>query len=121
MRKEGARVKKCASRRSFMKSALAAGVFPLLPGCFSHRGYIANSKVRLACCGVGGMGGVDVNSLFATGLCDIVAIPAKRRLSAMPRRMRCSPLFRGRDGKIITGCSCSAITAVDHDGKPCAA
>lgn len=67
-------MKQCASRRSFMKSALAAGVFPLLPGCFSHRGYIANSKVRLACCGVGGMGGVDVNSLFATGLCDIVAL-----------------------------------------------
>ena len=62
------------SRRSFMKSALAAGAFPLLPGCFSSKGYLANSKVRLACCGVGGMGGNDINSLFDTGLCDIVAL-----------------------------------------------
>ena len=57
-----------------MKSALAAGAFPLLPGCFSSKGYLANSKVRLACCGVGGMGGNDINSLFDTGLCDIVAL-----------------------------------------------
>lgn len=62
------------SRRSFMKSVLASGVFPLLPGCFSSRGYIANSKVRLACCGVGGMGGNDIEQFTATGLCDIVAL-----------------------------------------------
>ena len=62
------------SRRSFMKSALAAGAFPLLPGCFSSKGYLANSKVRVACCGIGGMGGEDVRQLFATGLCDIVAL-----------------------------------------------
>ena len=57
-----------------MKSALAAGAFPLLPGCFSSKGYLVNSKVRLACCGVGGMGGSDINSLFDTGLCDIAAL-----------------------------------------------
>ena len=62
------------SRRSFMKSALAAGAFPLLPGCFSSRGYLANSRVRLACCGIGGMGGNDIRQLYATGLCDIVAL-----------------------------------------------
>ena len=62
------------SRRSFMKSVLASGVFPLLPGCFSCKGYVANSKVRLACCGVGGMGGNDIEQFTATGLCDIVAL-----------------------------------------------
>ena len=65
---------KKVSRRSFMRGALAAGAFPLLPGCFSSKGYLANSKVRVACCGIGGMGGEDVRQLFATGLCDIVAL-----------------------------------------------
>ena len=65
---------KKVTRRSFMKSALAAGAFPLLPGCFSSKGYLANSKVRVACCGIGGMGGEDVRQLFSTGLCDIVAL-----------------------------------------------
>lgn len=62
------------SRRSFVKSALAAGAFPLLPGCFSSRGYVANSKVRLACCGAGGMGANDIKFMQETGLCDVVAI-----------------------------------------------
>ena len=67
-------MKKKLGRRSFLKSALAAGAFPLLPGCFSAKAYRANSKVRLACCGIGGMGGNDVRAFAETGLCDIVAL-----------------------------------------------
>lgn len=67
-------MKKKIGRRSFLKSALAAGAFPLLPGCFSAKAYRANSKVRLACCGIGGMGENDVRAFAETGLCDIVAL-----------------------------------------------
>lgn len=37
-------MKKKIGRRSFLKSALAAGTFPLLPGCFSAKAYRANEK-----------------------------------------------------------------------------
>ena len=87
---------RAASRRSFMKSALAAGAFPLLPGCFSSKGYVANSKVRLACCGVGGMGGGDIGYLHSTGLCDVVALcdvdlgakQTQKMLAAHPKAAR---------------------------------
>ena len=46
-------------RRQFLKSA-AAGAFPLLPGCFSHRGYAANEKVRMAFVGIGQQGWYDI-------------------------------------------------------------
>ena len=36
------------NRRSFISSMLAAGATPLMPGCFSAKGYKANGKVRLA-------------------------------------------------------------------------
>ena len=64
-----------ATRRSFMKVALAAGAFPFLPECLAAgRKWAPNELVRLACCGVGGMGGSDVNSFASTGLCEIVAL-----------------------------------------------
>ena len=41
------------NRRSFLGLALAAGAFPLVPGCFSSRAYAVNGKVRLAAIGCG--------------------------------------------------------------------
>ena len=68
-------MKKQCTRRSFLASSLAAGAFPFLPGCLAPgQKWSPNSKVRLACCGIGGMGGEDVRQMFATGLCDIVAL-----------------------------------------------
>ena len=39
------------NRRGFIKSMLAAGAVPLMPGCFSAKSYSANGKVRLAAIG----------------------------------------------------------------------
>ena len=48
------------NRRQFLKSMAAAGVFPLLPGCFSPRRYAANEKVRMAFVGIGQQGWYDI-------------------------------------------------------------
>ena len=48
------------NRRQFLKTAAAAGAFPLLPGCFSHKGYVANGKVRMAFVGIGHQGWYDI-------------------------------------------------------------
>jgi predicted dehydrogenase len=67
-------------RRSFLKGVLAAGAFSMVtprlvfaaagaPGKVSP-----NEKVNLACCGIGNRGADDVNSLYATGLANIVAL-----------------------------------------------
>ena len=47
-------------RREFLKSIAAAGAAPLLPGCFSAKGYRANEKVRLAFVGIGQQGWYDI-------------------------------------------------------------
>lgn len=48
------------NRRNFLKSCAAAGALPLLPACFSPKGYVANGKVRLALCGIGCQGLYDL-------------------------------------------------------------
>jgi predicted dehydrogenase len=65
------------NRRSFIKSLAAAGAAPLLPGCFSAKKYLANTKVRMAFVGIGCQGWYDMESfgmfpaLFETvALCD---------------------------------------------------
>jgi len=63
-----------ATRRAFLKSTLAASAFSAFPA-FRASGQAAPSeKVNLACCGIGNQGGSDINSLHATGLCNIVAL-----------------------------------------------
>lgn len=63
-------------RRSFLKNTLGAGAFSAVASqpLFAAKSSGGGAKVRLACCGIGNQGGSDVNSLFATGLCDIVAL-----------------------------------------------
>jgi len=66
-------------RRSFLKGMIEAGVFtaaassPLFAKP-TKGGKTSGDKVRLACCGIGNQGGSDVNSLFNTGHCEIVAL-----------------------------------------------
>ena len=63
------------NRRSFLRLALAAGAFPMLPGCFSPRGYAANGKVRLAAIGCGAQGWFDLDALSKNGdICEVVAL-----------------------------------------------
>jgi predicted dehydrogenase len=57
-----------------MKCALAAGAFPMLPGCFSPKAYAANGKVRLACVGIGQQAWLDMKKFEATGIVEIAAL-----------------------------------------------
>lgn len=83
-------------RRSFLKASAAAGILPLLGGCFS-RGYGANGKVRLAAIGVGAQGWYDIQQFLKCGdICEFVALcdtdmgaeptlPAIKRFPRLPR------------------------------------
>ncbi|MGN0855462.1 MAG: Gfo/Idh/MocA family oxidoreductase [Kiritimatiellia bacterium] len=63
------------NRRSFVQMALAAGAFPLLPGCFSPGAYRANGKVRLAAIGCGAQAWFDLVELAKQrDLCEVVAL-----------------------------------------------
>jgi len=66
-------------RRSFLKGVLAAGAFSMVAPrlMFAAAGapskVAPGEKVNLACCGIGNRGADDVNSLYATGLANLVA------------------------------------------------
>jgi predicted dehydrogenase len=64
------------SRRSFLKRSAALSAFAAFPFIrAAAQGAAAPSeKVNLACCGIGNQGAHDVNALFGTGLCNIVAL-----------------------------------------------
>jgi len=63
------------NRRVFLKSVLAAGAAPLLPGCFSPKGYVANGKVRLAAIGVGQQAWYDMKQFRdCSDICEFVAL-----------------------------------------------
>ena len=78
-------------RRDFLKTMLAAGAFPLLPGCFSTRSYAVNGKVRLAAIGCGAQAWFDLRMLAGNNdVCEVVAlcdtdIGAKHTLAALKR------------------------------------
>lgn len=62
-------------RREFLKSVAAVGAMPLLPACFSPKGYAANGKVRLAAIGIGCQAWYDIRELTKNAdLCELVAL-----------------------------------------------
>jgi len=73
-----------ATRRTFLKQTMAATVATALPGlAFAARAKKAQAepklappseRVNVACCGIGARGADDVNSLYSTGLANIVAL-----------------------------------------------
>lgn len=78
------------NRRSFLKAALAAGIFPLVPAYgVTSRKYILNGKVRLAAIGCGAQAWYDLKKFAANAdICEIVAlcdtdIGAKHTLEAL--------------------------------------
>ena len=79
------------NRRGFLKSALAAGAFPLLPGCFSAKSYAVNGKVRLAAIGCGAQAWFDLQKFAGNAdICEVVAlcdtdIGAKHTMGALKR------------------------------------
>ena len=63
------------NRRSFLRLALAAGAFPLVPGCFSPKSYRVNGKVRLAAIGCGAQAWFDLKALAKNkDVCEVVAL-----------------------------------------------
>ncbi len=63
------------NRRGFLSAMLAAGAYPLLPGCFSSKAYVANGKVRLAAIGCGAQAWFDLRKLAANrDICEVVAL-----------------------------------------------
>ena len=64
------------SRRSFLRSTAAFSALSAFPfiSVRAQGAATPNEKVNLACCGIGNQGGSDVNALFKTGLCNIVAL-----------------------------------------------
>ena len=63
------------NRRGFLSAMLAAGAYPLLPGCFSSKAYVANEKVRLAAIGCGAQAWFDLKKLAGNGdICEVVAL-----------------------------------------------
>ena len=77
------------NRRSFISTILAAGAYPLMPGCFSPKAYAVNGKVRLAAIGCGAQAWFDLKALSKnTDVCEVVAlcdtdIGAKHTLEAL--------------------------------------
>jgi len=66
-----------SSRRHFLKRATALSalsVFPFIRASAQAGGATPNEKVNVACCGIGNQGGNVINSLYGTGLCNIVAL-----------------------------------------------
>ncbi|MBI5706625.1 MAG: Gfo/Idh/MocA family oxidoreductase [Armatimonadetes bacterium] len=67
-------------RRTFLRAALAAGTYALLPaGVFGavgqgRRRIGPNDKVNLACCGIGNRGADIIRALNATGIANVVAL-----------------------------------------------
>lgn len=63
------------NRRSFISTILAAGAYPLMPGCFSPKAYAVNGKVRLAAIGCGAQAWFDLKALAQNkDLCEVVAL-----------------------------------------------
>ena len=60
-------------RRSFLKGVLGTSAFSAVASqpLFGAK---SRAKVRIACCGIGNRGAEVVNSLVATGLCEVVAL-----------------------------------------------
>ena len=63
------------NRRDFVTTMLAAGACQLVPGCFSHKAYVANGKVRLAAIGCGAQAWFDLKKLAGNDdICEVVAL-----------------------------------------------
>ncbi|MFM6937233.1 MAG: Gfo/Idh/MocA family oxidoreductase [Aquirufa sp.] len=60
-----------SSRRTFLKNAALLTSAAAFPSFISKN---SGDKVNLACIGIGNQGGLDVMSLYNTGLCNIVAL-----------------------------------------------
>ena len=116
------------NRRAFLKSAAAAAASPLLPGCLSRRGYVANGKVRMAFVGIGQQGWYDIGKfgrfpqLFeCVALCDTDmgaphTLDCLKRYPNVPRFRDFRRMFDRMEGKI----DACLVAVPDHSHFPIA-
>ena len=100
------------NRRGFLKSILAAGTFPFLPGCLTRSACGPNGKVRLAAIGCGAQAWYDLQQFAKNDdICEVVAlcdtdIGAKHTLEALkkypnlPRFQDFRKMFDAMEGDI---------------------
>ena len=97
------------SRKSFIESIIAAGVFPYI-GCASSKG-CPDGKVRLACVGIGHQAWNDICDFEQTGLCEVAAlcdvdldgpqcVEALKRYPNAPRFRDFRKMLDAMDGRI---------------------
>ena len=100
------------NRRSFLSALLAAGAYPLVPGCYSTRSYAVNGKVRLAAVGCGAQAWFDLKKFAANDdICEVVALcdtdigaphtlEALKRFPSLPRFQDFRRMFDAMADKI---------------------
>ena len=114
------------NRRSFLKSALAAGAFPYITGCFAPcASRCPDGKVRLACVGIGQQAWNDIREFEKTGLVHIAAlcdtdldgrqcVEALKRYPDAPRFRDFRKMLDEMDGRI----DAVAVMTPDHAHFP---
>ena len=114
------------NRRSFLKSALAAGAFPYITGCFAPcASRCPDGKVRLACVGIGQQAWNDIREFEKTGLVHIAAlcdtdldgkqcVEALKRYPDAPRFRDFRRMLDEMDGRI----DAVAVMTPDHAHFP---
>jgi predicted dehydrogenase len=121
-------------RRSFLKGVLAGGTFSIItPRVLLGAAGAAttqaspNERVNLACIGIGGQGAGDVDTLYKTGLANIVALcdtdmgaqPTQRTLKSFPDAPRFQD-FRKMFDKMAKDIDAVLIATPDHSHFPIA-
>ena len=109
-------------RREFLSTMLAAGAYPLLPGCFSSKSYAVNGKVRLAAVGCGAQAWFDLKKFAENAdICEVVAlcdtdIGAPHTLEALNRFPQLPRFqdFRRMFDKMADGIDAVLIGIPDH-------
>ena len=116
------------NRRAFLKGIAATGAMPLLPACFSPKGFVANGKVRLAFVGIGQQGWYDICEfgkfplLFeCVALCDTdmgakATLPCLKKYPNVPRFRDFRKMFDAMEGKI----DACLVAVPDHSHFPIA-
>jgi predicted dehydrogenase len=114
-------------RRSFLKSAAAAGGFAFLPSWSFGREFGPNDRLNVALIGVGGIGGYAINSLIPdkrvkiVALCDVDDDRAAKNYKKFPDIIRKFRDYRVMFDKMGKQIDAVVISTPDHMHYPIAA
>jgi predicted dehydrogenase len=122
------------SRRSFLKTALAAGAAAAVPslwipskayGMTASKFVSPNDKVRIAFIGIGNRGGEMAEEMYKTGLCEVVALcdvdmgaPQTQKLMSMFPKVPRFKDFRQMFDKMADKIDAVTVGVPDHAHFP---